>query len=62
MSHFWTELFRFKGTILKRSTCYHPQSDGQAEVVDRYLETYLCCFMNDKPRNWLLTSVGGILV
>ena len=52
-SLFWTELFKLQGTTLAMSTTYHPQSDGQTEVVNRSLEQYLWAFTCDKPNQWV---------
>lgn len=52
MSKFWFELFRLQGTSLCCSTNYHPQTDGQSEIVNQAPETYLRCFVNGQPRQW----------
>lgn len=52
LSLFWTELFKLQGTTLKRGRAYQPQTDGQTEVVNRCIETYLRCFASNKQGQW----------
>ena len=46
--HFWTELFSCLGSQLGHNSFYHPQSDGQTDIVNKFLEGYLRCFAADK--------------
>jgi hypothetical protein len=34
------------------NSAYHPQLDGQTEALNKYLETYLCCYAGAKPNAW----------
>lgn len=52
MSNFWRELFKLSGTKLRMSTTYHPETDGQTEVLNRVLEQYLRAFVHEKPSGW----------
>jgi len=52
ISHFWREFFKLSGTKLKMSSAYHPQTDGQSEVVNRCVEQYLRCFVHQQPTKW----------
>jgi len=41
-SQFWIEFFTLQGVPLIQLTTYHRQSNGQTEVVNKGLKTYLC--------------------
>ena len=52
ISNFWHEFFKLSGMQLKLSSVYHPQTDGQSEVVNRCVEQYVRCFVHQQPRKW----------
>ncbi|GKB76934.1 retrotransposon-related protein [Tanacetum coccineum] len=52
LSLFWKELFKVLHVSQHYSIDYHPQSDGQTEVVNRCLKTYLRCMTGEKPKEW----------
>ena len=51
-SYFWKTLWHMLGTKLKFSTAYHPQTDGQTEVVNRSLGSLLRCLVGENIKNW----------
>lgn len=58
LSHFWQAVFKILKVDLHMLTAYHPQSDGQTEVVNRCLECYLMFMCGDRPKEWV--SIGTI--
>jgi hypothetical protein len=52
LSRFWKELFNIQGVDLHYSTAYHPQTDGQTEIVNKCIEHYLRCMTGDHPHQW----------
>jgi transposase InsO family protein len=49
-SNFWQKLFKLANVKLQMSSAYHPQSDGQTERVNQYLETFFRCFVHTYPK------------
>ena len=52
LGHFWRTLWRTLGTNFAYSSAYHPQSDGQTEVINRSLGNLLRCLIKDYGVTW----------
>ena len=50
--HFWRNLWKKLGTRLNFSPAYHPQSDGQTEVVNTILGNMLRSLIGESPKKW----------
>ena len=51
-SYFWKTLMAKLGIKLLFSTAYHPQTDGQTEVVNRTLSSLLRALIKPNLKNW----------
>ena len=51
--HVWRDLFKMAGVKLRMSTAFHPQTDGQSEVVNKVIAMYLRCVTGDRPHAWV---------
>jgi hypothetical protein len=52
VGHFWRTLWKKLGTNLNFSSAYHPQTDGQTEVVNRSLGNILRSLVSEHPKQW----------
>jgi hypothetical protein len=51
-SSFWKNFFRACYTKINLSSSYHPQTDGQTEVVNKSIENYLRHFGAENQDDW----------
>eukprot|EP00253_Pinus_taeda_P030958 PITA_30958 len=52
LSTFWSSLWPMLDTKLTKSTAFHPQTDGQTEVVNRMIVHILRMYNSKHPRTW----------
>lgn len=48
----WQQLFKLTDTKLMMSSSYHPQTDGQTEILNQRVEGFLRCTVHSCPRQW----------
>jgi hypothetical protein len=53
MGTFWRELFHLVGTELTPNTSYHPQTHGQIEIFNKWVEGYLRNYVCGQQRTWV---------
>jgi transposase InsO family protein len=51
-SKFWAEICYHSLIKRRMSTAFHPQTDGQTEILNRIVENYLRAFTNLEQMNW----------
>ena len=52
ISSFWQEFCRIIGVKIKLSTAYHKETDGQTEIMNRYIDQRLRPFVTFYQDNW----------
>jgi hypothetical protein len=52
LSTFWSSLWSLLDTMLTKSTTFHPQTDGQTEVINRMIVHILCMYNSNHPCTW----------
>jgi hypothetical protein len=52
VGHFWRTLWKRLGTNLSFISTYHPQTDGQTEVVNRSLGNLLRSLVTEQGHQW----------
>lgn len=52
-AHLWKDFLKLVGVKTRMSTAFHPQTDGQTEIINQLLEMYLRAFVNYEMANWV---------
>ena len=52
-SEFWKEFLQLSGIRPRKSTAFHPQTDGQTEWLNQTIEAYLRAFVGKEQDDWV---------
>jgi hypothetical protein len=52
LNTFWSSLWSLLDTKLTKSTAFHPQTDGQTEVINQMIVHILCMYNSKHPHTW----------
>ena len=50
---FWKEICKRMGMVISLTMAYHPQADGQTEVLNQSLEISLCAYISLGKNDWV---------
>ena len=50
---FWKKICKKMGMIRSLTTAYHPQANGQTEVLNQSLEISLCAYFGPSRNDWV---------
>jgi transposase InsO family protein len=53
ISHLWRRICQRKGVRLKYSSAHHPETDGQTEIINKLIKTYLRNYINWTQDDWV---------
>jgi hypothetical protein len=53
VSEIWTAIFKRMDVKILMSTAYHPQTDGQSEATNQYLQSVLRFYVNERMDDWV---------
>jgi hypothetical protein len=52
LNTFWSSLWSLLDTKLTKSTTFHPQTDGQTEVINQMIVHIMCMYNSKHPYTW----------
>ena len=52
-NNFWKEVCQATGSKRALTTAYHPQADGQTEILNQTIEVAIRAFINSSRNNWV---------